>query len=382
MVQSQWPYWLPLRSELRNINPYGAPQIEGVIALNTNENPFSLPDQVVTAITERLADVVANLNRYPDRDAIQLRSKLADYIQSTTGVEVSSENIWAANGSNEILQTIFLACGGPDHLAIGFTPSYSVHPLIAQITKTPWLAGTRHGDFSIVVAHAKKLIREKSPQLVVVTTPNNPSGTLTPIADIREIAEATGSVGALLIIDEAYAEFSQEPSAVSLLADFPHVVVVRTMSKAFAFAGARTGYFVAKPSVVHAALLTRLPYHLSSLTQAAAEVALDFTEAMQSEIQVLISERDRIKSALEEVGLKPLPSSANFLLFSGFPEEPAVVWQAFLDRGILIRDVGLRGYLRVTIGTPAENEKFIEALNTIAEGWNSPKDEEVRDGEE
>jgi histidinol-phosphate aminotransferase len=337
------------------------------VALNTNENPFSLPAQVVTAITERLAHVVSNLNRYPDRDAIALRSKLAQYIQSTTGVEVSSENVWAANGSNEILQTIFLACGGPDQLAIGFTPSYSVHPLIAQITKTPWLAGTRHGDFSIVVPHAIKLIREKSPQLVVITTPNNPSGTLTPIADIREIAEATGSVGALLIVDEAYAEFSEEPSAVSLLADYPHVVVVRTMSKAFAFAGARTGYFVAKPPVVNAALLTRLPYHLSSLTQAAAEVALDFTEEMQSEIQVLISERDRIKSALEDVGLKPLPSSANFLLFSGFTEEAAVVWQAFLDKGILIRDVGLRGYLRVTMGTPAENDRFIEALKEITE---------------
>jgi len=367
MVQSQWPYWLPLRPELRNINPYGAPQINDVVALNTNENPFSLPAQVVTAITERLAHVVSNLNRYPDRDAIALRSKLAQYIQSTTGVEVSSENVWAANGSNEILQTIFLACGGPDQLAIGFTPSYSVHPLIAQITKTPWLAGTRHGDFSIVVPHAIKLIREKSPQLVVITTPNNPSGTLTPIADIREIAEATGSVGALLIVDEAYAEFSEEPSAVSLLADYPHVVVVRTMSKAFAFAGARTGYFVAKPPVVNAALLTRLPYHLSSLTQAAAEVALDFTEEMQSEIQVLISERDRIKSALEDVGLKPLPSSANFLLFSGFTEEAAVVWQAFLDKGILIRDVGLRGYLRVTMGTPAENDRFIEALKEFTE---------------
>jgi len=374
MVQSQWPYWLPLRSELRNINPYGAPQITDVVSLNTNEKPFSLPADVVTAITERLAEVVSNLNRYPDRDAVTLRSKLAHYIQSTTKVEVSSENVWAANGSNEILQTIFLACGGPDHLAIGFTPSYSVHPLIAQITKTPWLAGTRDGDFKIVVDQAKKLIREKSPQIVVITTPNNPSGTLTPIADIREIAEATGSVGALLIVDEAYAEFSEEPSAVSLLADYPHVVVVRTMSKAFAFAGARTGYFVAKPSVVNAALLTRLPYHLSSLTQAAAEVALDFTEAMQSEIQVLISERERIKTALEEAGLKPLPSSANFLLFSGFKKDAALVWQAFLDKGILIRDVGLGGYLRVTMGTPAENDRFIEALKEITE--------EVKDTEE
>jgi histidinol-phosphate aminotransferase len=384
MVQSpspsQWPYWLPLRSELRNINPYGAPQINDVIALNTNENPFALPPEVTEAINERLNHVVAHLNRYPDRDAVTLRTKLAAYIQTSTGVELSDANIWAANGSNEILQTIFLACGGPDHLAIGFTPSYSVHPLIAQITKTAWFAASRTGEFTIDVEKAKKLIREKLPQLVVITTPNNPSGTITSIADIREIADACGAVGALFIVDEAYAEFSEEASAVSLLPEFPHVVVVRTMSKAFAFAGARTGYFVANPALVNAALLTRLPYHLSSLTQAAAEVALDFAGAMQSEIQLLISERGRVETALSDVGLKPLPSSANFLLFSGFREESSGVWQAFLDQGILIRDVGLRGFLRVTIGTPAENDRFIEALAKIAENWKEEtRSEEVHE---
>jgi histidinol-phosphate aminotransferase len=282
-------------------------------------------------------------------------------------VDISRENIWAANGSNEILQTLFLACGGADHLALGFTPSYSVHPLIAQITKTPWFAGSRDEDFGIDIAKAKKLIREKSPHLVFVTTPNNPSGTSTSISDLKELAEVTGSVGGLLIVDEAYSEFSAEPSAVTLLGDFPHVVVVRTMSKAFAFAGARTGYLVAKPAVVNAALVTRLPYHLSSLTQAAAETALEFTPAMQSEIQLLISEREKVATALESVGFRVVPSAANFLLFSGFKGDPSEVWQAFLDRGILIRDIGLRGFLRVSIGTPSENEQFIAALREIAE---------------
>ena len=366
MVQSQWPYWLPLRSDLRNISPYGAPQITGVVALNTNENPFPLPTEVVNAMTERLSQVVQGLNRYPDRDATALRGKLAHYITQTTGVEVSVENIWAANGSNEILQTLFLACGGVENLALGFTPSYSVHPLIAQITKTPWFAGSRDGDFAIDIPKAKKLIREKSPHLVFVTTPNNPSGTATSIIDLKELAEATGSVGGLLIVDEAYAEFSAEPSATTLLADFPHVVVVRTMSKAFAFAGARTGYLVAKPAVVNAALITRLPYHLSALTQAAAETALEFTPAMQSEIELLISERERVQAALQEVGFRVVPSAANFLLFSGFKGEPSAVWQEFLEKGILIRDIGLRGFLRVTIGSPTENDQFIAALRSIA----------------
>jgi len=367
MVQSQWPYWLPIRSDLRSISPYGAPQIKDVIALNTNENPFPLPDEVVTTMAQRLQGVIADLNRYPDRDATALRTKLAHYISQSTGVEVTLDNIWAANGSNEILQTLFLACGGADHLALGFSPSYSVHPLIAQITKTPWFAGSRDGDFAIDIPKAKALIREKSPHLVFVTTPNNPSGTSTSISDLKELAEATGSVGGLFVIDEAYAEFAAEPSAVTLLADLPHVVVVRTMSKAFAFAGARTGYLVAKPAVVHAALITRLPYHLSTLTQVAAETALEFTPAMQSEIELIIAERDRVGNALTEVGYRAVPSSANFILFSGFVGEPSQVWQAFLDRGILIRDIGLRGFLRVTIGTPAENEQFIAALREIAE---------------
>ena len=366
-MASAWPYWLPIRADLYGISPYGAPQISEVVALNTNENPFELPKVVQDAIVSRIGEVVHSLNRYPDRDAQVLRSKLAEYISKTTGSSVFKENIWAANGSNEILQTIMIACGGADHLALGFTPSYSVHPLIAQLTRTPWFAGTRDQDFAINMAVAKKLIHEKNPSLIFITTPNNPSGTSTPLADIRELADLAGQVGALLIVDEAYAEFSEEESAVSLIADFQHVVVVRTMSKAFAFAGTRLGYLVAHPAVVNAALIARLPYHLSSITQAAAEVALDYADLMQSEIVTLVSERSRVFEAISSMGYKPAPSAANFILFSGFKEDAGDVWQRLLDRGILIRDIGLRGYLRVTIGTPAENDQFIAALREIAE---------------
>ena len=213
-MASAWPYWLPIRADLYGISPYGAPQISEVVALNTNENPFELPKVVQDAIVSRIGEVVHSLNRYPDRDAQVLRSKLAEYISKTTGSSVFNENIWAANGSNEILQTIMIACGGADHLALGFTPSYSVHPLIAQLTRTPWFAGTRDQDFAINMAVAKKLIHEKNPSLIFITTPNNPSGTSTPLADIRELADLAGQVGALLIVDEAYAEFSEEESAV------------------------------------------------------------------------------------------------------------------------------------------------------------------------
>ena len=366
-MASAWPYWLPIRADLYGISPYGAPQISDVVALNTNENPFELPKTVQDSIVSRIGEVVHGLNRYPDRDAQVLRSKLAEYISKTTGSSVSSENIWVANGSNEILQTLMIACGGADHLAIGFTPSYSVHPLIAQLTRTPWFAGTRDQDFAIDMVVAKKLIHEKNSSLIFVTTPNNPTRTSPPLADLRELADLAGQVGALLIVDEAYAEFSEEESAVSLIADFQHVVVVRTMSKAFAFAGTRLGYLVAHPAVVNASLIARLPYHLSSITQAAAEVALDYADLMQSEIVTLVSERSRVFEAISSIGYKPVPSAANFILFSGFKDDASDVWQHLLDRGILIRDIGLRGYLRVTIGTPAENDQFIAALREIAE---------------
>ena len=173
-------------------------------------------------------------------------------------------------------------------------------------------------------------------------------------------------VNALLVIDEAYAEFSSENSAVMLLSEFPHIVISRTMSKAFAFAGVRLGYLIARPEVIDAMLVTRLPYHLSALTQAAAEVALDQSNAMQEGIELLKSERERVRAAIGYAGWSAFESAANFLLFSGFPETSADTWKKFLDKGVLIRDVSLTGYLRVTIGTPEENEKFISAMKEIA----------------
>lgn len=364
---SNWPSWLPLREELQSLTPYGAPQIGDVTQLNTNENPFSLPKEVQEKILAQIKNVVAGLNRYPDRDAVRLRSKLAGYISAQSGLNFSVENIWAANGSNEILQTIFLACGGTGRTALGFTPSYSVHPLIARTTGTRWVEGSRKKDFSINAVEAIKEIQREKPSLVFLTTPNNPSGTSTPISIITQIAQAAGEVGALLVVDEAYAEFSLEKSAVTLIGSMPHVLSSRTMSKAFAFAGVRVGYLVADPRVIDAALVTRLPYHLSALTQAAAEVAIDNSTLMQSGIDDLVSGRDLLVRGIEDAGWKALNSSANFILFSGFSKSSAEIWNEFLKRGILIRDVGLEGYLRVTVGTVAENQQFLAALQEIAQ---------------
>jgi histidinol-phosphate aminotransferase len=355
---NQWPAWLPLRQNLRELSPYGAPQIPAEAVMNTNENPYAPSLQLAKAIADRVSEVALTLNRYPDRDAVVLRTKLAEFINGLSGTEFDSKNLWAANGSNEIIQSLFMAFGGGT--ALGFTPSYSMHPLIAKVTQVQWLNGSRREDFSLDIDSAISQIQREKPTLTFITTPNNPTGSSITVDEIEKIARLTSG---LLIVDEAYAEFSEEKSAVTLIKKYPHVVVIRTMSKAFAFAGVRLGYLVADPAVIDAMFLVRLPYHLSALTQAAGEVALDFQSELLGTVAQIRTDRDRVAAQLTEMGLKVIPSASNFLLFSGFDMPSAQLWQAMLDRGVLIRDVGLLGYLRVTIGNEAENTKFISTLS-------------------
>ncbi len=358
-----WPTWLPLRKELTPLTPYGAPQIPAQASLNTNENPYSPSPALQKAIAEAVLGVAAKLNRYPDRDANELRSKLAGYINSTSQMKFTLDNIWAANGSNEIIQSIFLAFGQGS--ALGFTPSYSMHPLIAKVCGTTWIDGRRNADFSLNVEMATKQIAETKPVLTFITTPNNPTGGSVSISQIKLLADAVAQVGGLLIVDEAYAEFSSEQSAVTLIANNPHVVVIRTMSKAFAFAGARLGYLVSDSSVKDAMMLVRLPYHLSALTQAAASVAIDFKDELLGYVSELIQARESLTAQLHALGLATVPSSANFILFTGFSVDAPKLWDELLGQGVLIRDVGLPRYLRVTVGNEAENTLFISALREL-----------------
>jgi histidinol-phosphate aminotransferase len=363
---SNWPNWLPLREQLRPLTPYGAPQVPANARLNTNENPYGPSKELAAAIAKRIGEVAESLNRYPDRDAINLRKGLAEYLENQTKVTLGVENIWAANGSNEILQSIFLAFGSSK--ALGFVPSYSMHPLIGKVANVEWVDGARNPDFSLNLVGALKQIAELKPALTFITTPNNPTGAAVTISEIEELAKATSNVNGLLVVDEAYAEFSAQRSAVSLIAKYPNVLVSRTMSKAFAFAGVRLGYLAAHKSVIDALQLVRLPYHLSALTQAAAEVALDFQDELLAEVAKLSRDRDAISKSLVEMGLQVVPSDANFILFTGFKVSSNELWQKLLAEGILIRDVGLAGYLRVTIGNDAENAAFLIALEKSLKG--------------
>ncbi|WP_424185651.1 histidinol-phosphate transaminase [Actinokineospora sp. G85] len=353
---------LPLREDLRGLSPYGAPQLAVAVQLNTNENPYPPPPELIEDVAAATREIAATLHRYPDRDAVALRTDLAAYLASATGLALGVENLWAANGSNEILQQLLQAFGGPGRSALGFEPSYSMHPIIAAGTRTDWLPAPRRADFSLDVDAAVAAVRQRRPDVVFVTSPNNPTGQSIPLEDLRPLVAAAPGI---VVVDEAYAEFSPQRSAVHLIDEFPaKVVVSRTMSKAFAFAGGRLGYLAAAPAVVEALLLVRLPYHLSSLTQAAARAALRHAEGTLASVHKLAAERDRVIEALDGLGARVVPSDANFILFGRFADARAA-WQSYLDSGVLIRDVGIPGHLRATVGTPAENDAFLAASKEI-----------------
>lgn len=355
---------LPLRDNLRGKSAYGAPQLDVAVRLNTNENPHPPSRALIDDVAEAVGAAAAQLHRYPDRDAVELRRELAAYVTARTGIDIGVDNIWAANGSNEILQQLLQAFGGPSRKAMGFVPSYSMHPIIADGTQTQWIEARRASDFSLDVDAAVAAIRSADPDVVFLTSPNNPTGQCISTLDLRRVLDAMTS--GVLIVDEAYGEFSAQPSAVALLDEYPaRLIVSRTMSKAFAFAGGRLGYLVAAPAVIEAVLLVRLPYHLSVITQAAARAALRHAGETLATVAALVAERERVCAALHAMGFRVIPSDANFVLFGEF-RDAVGTWQQYLNDGVLIRDVGIPGFLRVTIGLAHENDAFLAASQKVA----------------
>jgi histidinol-phosphate aminotransferase len=355
---------LPLRPDLVGVQSYGAPQLDVEVLLNVNENPFPLPDELADAIARAVREVAVGLNRYPDRDARALRADLADYLKSEAQVDVTTDQVWVANGSNEVMHHLFLAFGGPGRLAITFDPTYSMYPEYARDTFTAFETYPRNEAFGIDVESAVAVISERQPSMVIVTSPNNPTGTTLPHVDLLAIATAAREAGSMIIVDEAYAEFRRAgtPTALEMLGEFPNLVVSRTMSKAFGLAGARVGYAVAAdPAVVDALAVVRLPYHLSAVTQAVARTALEHAGVLQAQVSLLRQERDALAEWLVAQGFTVAPSDANFILFGLFEDRDAV-WQLLLDQGVLIRVSGPKGWLRVSIGTPSENDRFRSAL--------------------
>ncbi len=353
------PEWVPIRDDLRGYEPYGAPQIPDVINLNVNENPYAPSAQVAADIADAVRIAASGLNRYPDREATALRAALADYL----GHGLTADRVWAANGSNEVMLQVLQAFGGPGRTALSFAPTYSMYPEYARDTHTRWVTGTRDEDFTIDLDRALTLIAAEQPDVVLLTSPNNPTGTALPLDAVRAVMEVAPGV---VVVDEAYAEFRRAgtPTALEVLDEFPRLLVSRTMSKAFALAGGRLGYVAADAAIIDALRIVRLPYHLSAVTQAVAITALAHSDELLARVDEIRASRDELADWLKDQGHEVADSDANFILFGRFADRHAI-WQGLVDRGVLIRETGPEGWLRVSVGTPAENAVFRQSLQEV-----------------
>nr|WP_300045287.1 histidinol-phosphate transaminase [uncultured Nocardioides sp.] len=368
----------PLREELRGIEPYGAPQLsleQAPVQLNVNENPYGPSPEAAADIARAVGAAAVSLNRYPDREFVELRSALAAYLDTSGGSGITPEMVWAANGSNEVMLQLLQAFGGPGRVALSFAPTYSMYPEYARDTMTEWVAGHRAEDFSLDLDAARRLVEERRPSVVLLPSPNNPTGTALSPEAVTMLCEAAASYepGGIVVVDEAYGEFRRAgtPSALELLPRHRNLVVTRTMSKAFALAGARLGYLAADPSICDAIRVVRLPYHLSAVTQATALAALRHAPELLGKVDELRAERDATVAWLREQGLEVADSDANFALFGRFADRHAV-WQGLVDRGVLIRETGPDGWLRVSIGTAEEMAAFKKALLDTIETTKEP----------
>lgn len=353
---------LPLSKKFSETSAYGAPVIDCNIKLNTNENPYKLPEVVKNQVLTELDKNLSEINRYPDRLHEKLRYSIVRYLFEVTQTKLDINQVWAANGSNEILQQILQAFSDPGATALGFEPSYSMHKILSEVNGFRYQVISRESDFSIDIDQAKKYIIENKPRIVFITTPNNPTGTITAIDQIAQLLTAANQT--IFIVDEAYAEFSDKTSAITLVEKFPNLFVTRTMSKAFAFAGARIGYVVAQPETLSALVLTRLPYHLSAQSQIMAQIAFENYRLLQKQVQQLTSTRNWMQQEMVNMGFEVIPSEANFFLFGKFQDQK-IVWQTLVDRSILVRDVGISGFLRVTVGTEEESQTFVHTLKDL-----------------
>jgi histidinol-phosphate aminotransferase len=346
------PKRVDVRPDLRDVVPYGAPQLDVPVRLNTNETPMAPPRDFFEHLAKRVAAL--DLHRYPDRRAWALRTAL--------GVRfgLPPERVWAANGSNEVLLQLFQAYGGAGRRLLLTSPGYSAHPLIGRVTGTDTVAVDLDEDFALPPSLAERAVVDHDPDIVCIASPSNPTGIVVELEAVRALHDAGR---ALVIVDEAYVEFGGT-SAVALLDELPRLVVSRTFSKAWRLAGLRLGYLLAHDWVIDDLRKVRLPYHLDALTQEAGLVALELADDVTAHIAELSAERDRLHAELAAMdGVHVWPSAANFLLFRTTVEN---LFDRLLTHGVLVRDFSdkprLQGCLRVSVGTRTENDAFLDAL--------------------
>ena len=350
----------PVREDLSDLEGYHSPQVVVDVRLNTNESPYPPPDGWREAYLEELAGIP--FHRYPDRQARGLREAVAELH------EVASEQVLAGKGSNEVLQALCLAYGGPGRSVAVFEPTYALHSHIARITGTGVAVGERREDFTLDLDEVRRVLRQAQPAITFLTTPNNPTGLVEPRETVEAVLDAAPG---LVVVDEAYAQFAPW-SALSLLAPDRPLAVTRTYSKTWSMAALRLGYLVGPPEVVEACERVLLPYHLDAATQVAGRLALRWQGEMEARVGAVVAERERVSESLRRLPVDVFPSGANFVLFRTRTSDALAVWKGLVERSVLVRDCSswprLVGCLRVTIGTPDENDAFLVALTEVLAG--------------
>jgi histidinol-phosphate aminotransferase len=358
---------LPLRDDLRGQQPHSNKHLDAETLLNTNENPYAPSGGLADALGKAVSQAALDANRHPDRDAEALRADLAYYLTSDADFGLQGSQVWAANGSNEVLQHLCQAFGGPGRVALGFEPTCPIYRPIAMATGAGWVTRPGHDDFTIDADAAVDAVRQLRPSLVFMCSPDNPTGRVIPLDVVQAVCAAVEETGSgIVVVDEAYAEFRRAgvPSALTLLPEQPRLVVTRTMTTAFGLAGARVGYLAGAPAIVDALQLVSLPFHLSTFTQAVARTALAHADELLKTVELVKAQRDRLVTELGRLGCTVVPSDANFVLFGRFADSKAV-WHSLFDAGILVRQVEIDGWLRVTAGLPTEVDSFLSTLGRI-----------------
>jgi histidinol-phosphate aminotransferase len=348
---------LTVRDDLSDLEGYHSPQVSVDVRLNTNESPYPPPPAWRDAFLEELAGVP--FNRYPDRQARALRTAIGELH------DVGPDQVLVGKGSNEVLQAVCLAYGGHGRTVAVFEPTYALHSHIARITGTGVAVGERAADFTLDLDEMRRVMGEAEPAVTFLTSPNNPTGLVEP----REVVEAVmAAAPGLVVVDEAYAQFAPW-SSLSLLADDRPLVVTRTFSKTWSMAACRMGYLVGPAAVIAQLERVVLPYHLDAASQIAGRLALRFQVEMEARVAAVVGERERLLTGLAGLSLEVWPSAANFVLFRPLAVDGAAVWKGLVERSVLVRDCSswprLAGCLRVTVGTPDEDDAFLSALKEI-----------------
>lgn len=367
---------ISIRDDLAGLAPYtAASALDGVVhRLNNNESPYPPPTDVVSSMLAELKQALENSHRYPDTTVTGLRESLARYV----GHGIQPAEVWAGNGSNEVLLQLLLAYGGPGRRVLGFTPDFGMHRQLAAITGTEWHDGMRADDFTLTPQHARSVIADVRPDIIMVSNPNNPTGMPLPPDTIEQLVDAAQD--SIVVIDEAYHEFARTRSVVPRIHERQNLVVARTLSKAFALAGVRIGYIVAAEARIRDLRMMSLPYPVSSLAAATAKVALTHAPRLLERIPAILDERDWLRAELESRGFRTTDSDANFLLFTGMTCSESL-FEDLAAAKIAIRNVGPAGWLRVSIGTPADNRAFLAVLDRAHPTSASFTDSEERDND-